>query len=216
MRLFRSAGPAGLVLAAVLAVAACTVPGQPSRAVDLAERAVAPADFPYGAATAVPAAQVPGALADITFRPLRGEVSPPECTPAAVDTGTAQIRVGPGGPAQGTLTTAVVKVTGGLDELEAARRQCPEFTGGATGAQRMSVTPAQARSPEGSDAAVTAAVWTLSVPGGAAATRIDEWIAQRGDIRVYVQNRHPDGELDTAERTATEYLFDTAVRSAFG
>ena len=48
-------------------------------------------------------------------------------------------------------------------------------------------------------------------------TAVTEFVAQRGDVRVYVQNRRSgDAALRADEMDATRTLFDAARASAFG
>ncbi|MFT4088204.1 MAG: hypothetical protein QM658_13855 [Gordonia sp. (in: high G+C Gram-positive bacteria)] len=204
------------VAAAAVVLSACSVAGEPERAVDLHELMVPAADFPYGPATPLPAQAVPGALSDITMRPLRDAVDPARCTPAEVDAPTAQISVGPGGEAHGTLTVLLARSGQSLDEYVQQNIDCAEFLGGSTGNERIATQIVDSPAAAAGQSRAVVLRRTLSVPGSFAATVIDEWMAQRGDVRVYVQNRHTGGALSESEQTSSKALFDAAVQRAFG
>ncbi len=202
----------------VAAAVACSVPGRPIPAADLSERAVPVTDFPYGRATSMSGAAARGVLADITFRPLRGGNDPADCTPAPVDADSAVVRVGPGGAAGGTLTVLLVRATDGFADYVDGARRCGEFAlGGTVG----TVVHTQVRDVD-DDAGIARIDRTVRMgvaqPGFTAPqSAITEWMAQRGDIRVYVHNRRPAdaGELSDGENSATRALFDDARRRAF-
>ncbi|MGB6245587.1 hypothetical protein [Gordonia sp. (in: high G+C Gram-positive bacteria)] len=206
-------------VAVVVAAAACSVPGEAVRPVDLSAKAAPAAAFPYGPGQAIGSAQVAGLLADLTFRPLRGENDPADCTPAPVDTDTAQVRVGPGGTAQGTLTAVVVRTAEPFDDFLGRLRRCPTFTlGGTVG---TTVTTEVAAADAGAGTVEIERRITMGPPpatGGTPPPRtsVTEFVAQRGNLRVYVQNRRAgDGALGAEEMTATRGLFDAARASAF-
>ncbi|NLG48153.1 MAG: hypothetical protein GX543_17050 [Gordonia sp.] len=199
------------VVAAVLA--ACSVPGEPVREVDLAVKA-APSDaFQYGPGLSVPATSV---LTDVTLRPQRAENNPRECTPAPVDPSTAQARVGPGGPAGGTLTAVVVRASDTFDEFVAQVKRCAEFTLGGTVGTTVS-TRVDAEEPAGTIAMERRLLMGPQSPESTPpTTSITEFVAQQGDIRVYVQNRRSgEAALGAEELEATRKLFAAAQASAF-
>lgn len=201
------------VLAA--AVSACSVSGEPVRPPDLSSKAVSNADFPYGPAQQVPAAQVPGVLADITFRPLRGQNNPANCTPAAVDAGTAQVRVGPGGPAGGTLTALVVRSTDDFHAFVEQAERCASFVLGGTLASQIETKTSDLDASNNTvrlDRMIRMGPESTTTPQ----TAVTEFVAQQGDVRVYVQNRRTGtAELGADELAATQKLFEAARRSAF-
>lgn len=201
------------VVAVIAAVTACSVSGEPVRTPDLTSRAT-PADaFPYGPGLPV---QAPGVISDITLRPTRSPNQPVECTPAAVDASTAQVRVGPGGPAGGSLTTMVVSVTESFDDFVAQVKRCDEFTLGGTVGTTVRTTVADG-APDGAIQLERHLVMGPQTPTSTPpTTTITEFVEQRDGVRLYVQNRRSgsaalsDGELD-----ATRTLFDAARRTAF-
>lgn len=212
MRIVLSVTAAAAV--AVLA-AGCSVSGTPKPVADLSRQVVPAAEFPSPGATAVPPAQVPGIVADITLRPLRGDVDPARCTPAAVETGSAEVVVGPGPQPGSTLTEMVVRTSESLSAFASAAKECATFTGGATG--RQVVTTAIVSGPTAQNGADRIQiVRTLASPGAPeSVTTLDQWIAQRGDVRVVVQLRYL-GAADAAARATTAEFFETAVARAFG
>lgn len=212
MRIVLSA--AVLAAAAVLSTA-CAVDGSPRPAPDLSRQAVPAAEFPYPGATRIPAAQVPGIVADITLRPLRGEVDPARCTPAAVDTGSAVAAVGPGPAPGSTLTELVVRTEESLRGFAAAAHDCATFTGGATGAQ--AVTTRVVAEPVGEQGVDRMQVTRTLASAGApeTVTTLDQWIAQRGEVRVVVQLRYL-GVAPAGAHDAAAAFFAAAVERAFG
>ena len=209
-------------MAALLMVAgaasACAVTGEAVPSLDLSSKSVPSSAFPYGPGQPVPSAQVPGILADITFRPLRGENTPADCTPAPVDAPTARVLVGPGGPAQGTLTTMVVRATDSFDDFVARVRRCGEFAlGGTVGTSvATEVTPVDGGVP-GVRLERRIRLGPGAQPAPPPTSSVTEFVAQQGDIRVYVQNRRPGGDdLGAEELGATRTLFDAARTRAFG
>lgn len=201
------------VLAA--AISACSVSGDPVREPDLSSKAVPSASFPYGPGQPIPATQVPGIIADITFRPFQKPNDPADCTPAAVDTPTAQVRVGPGGPAGGTLTAMVVRATDSFDDFLAQAERCSTFILGGSLATQVTTTvtaPGTAGQVQ-LERKIRMGPESASTPQSS----VTEFVAQHGDIRVYVQNRRSGGaDLGTDEMSATQKLFDDAQTSAFG
>ena len=202
------------VVVILAAVTACSVSGEPVRTPDLADRATPSGAFPYGPGLPV---QDPGIVADITFRPMRQKNAPADCTPAEVDRATAQIRVGPGGPAGGTLTTMVVRVTEDFDGFLEQAARCSEFALGGTVGTTVTTTVGE-KSEDGGvrlERRLTMGPSTAdSTPPTASVT---EYVAQQGDVRLYVQNRRSGtADLGDDEATATRMLFDAARKSAFG
>ncbi|MBM7367700.1 hypothetical protein [Gordonia hydrophobica] len=202
------------VAAVVLAVTACSVSGQPVRTPDLSGRA-APADaFPYGPGLPV---QAPGVVSDITFRPLSKPNDPADCTPVAVDAATAQVRVGPGGPAGGTLTAMVVRAADSFDDFVAQAARCGQFALGGTVGTTVSTTVADdGVSGGGVQLERHLVMGPRTETSTPPTTAVTEFVAQRGDIRVYVQNRRSGLDaLGGDELAATRALFDAARASAF-
>ncbi|MFT3715034.1 MAG: hypothetical protein QM774_03550 [Gordonia sp. (in: high G+C Gram-positive bacteria)] len=213
----RVAASAIAVLAAVLVLAGCSAFSSSSTPEDLSGRALAPGDFPFGPANRIPTAQVPGILADITLRPLSGDVDPSRCTPAGVQTGNAVVLVGPGGTdGMSTLTSAVTQTAESFDEFVGAARDCASFRTGATGAQ--TVTTDIVEGPETTDPVPTVHLRrTLASTGDQGPpTVIEEWVAQGGDVRVYVQDRRTGGTMTPDEAQKAEDLFAAARTKAFG
>ncbi len=205
------------VVIAVFAVAAvtagCTTDGTARPVVDLSGRTVPVAEFPFGPATAVPAAQVPGIVSDITLRPLRGDVDPADCTPAGVDVATAVVADGPGPDARGNVTELVATTAETLAELSSAATRCAAFRGGSTGQETVAtqvLAPLETR--DGVDRLRLRR--TLASDGADQVTVLDQWIAQRDGVRVVVQLRHGGAvSQDATDRVAA--FFDTAVAAAF-
>ena len=196
-------------VAIIAAVAsACSVDGQASRSPGLEPKAVAASTFPYGPAVAVPPAQVPGAIADITFRPLHGVNDPADCTPAQLNSDGASIRVGPGGPAGGTLTVLVAHASDDFDSFVTATRNCPDLRLGGTVGTRVATTVL-------SDAGGVIETDRVLANADGPFAHVYGLVAQRGDVRVYVQNRRGTADLSDAERAATRTLFDQATAKAF-
>ncbi|MCF8569656.1 hypothetical protein L5G32_05170 [Gordonia sp. HY002] len=209
MRVVTGVKGAIAVTAVALSVAACSVDGAPARVPDLAPRTVGATAFPYGPGVAVPAAQVPNAVADITFTPLRSQNRPAECTPSQVDVSGAQIRVGPGGQAGGTVTVMLAQVPDTFDDYVAGLRECSDFALGGTVGTRV-VTDVGTVADDTVESGRT-----LSADGVPYA-RVYEIVGQHGDLRVYVQNRFSGNDLGPDERAATRNLFDSAYTTAFG
>lgn len=206
------------VVIACLAVAAvtsaCTVDGGARPGVDLSGRVVPVTDFPFGPATAVPAAQVPGIVSDITLRPLRGAVDPADCTPAGVDAATAVVADGPGPDGQGNVTELVAATGESLAESSSAALRCPSFRGGATGREQVATrVPEPAERRDGIDRMRLQR--TLTGEGDGHTTVLDQWIAQRAGVRVVVQLRHAGTASAQAQARVAEF-FETAVARAFG
>lgn len=196
--------------AIALAVAACTVDGDPVRVADLGPRVVDSAAFPYGPSTAVPEAQVPNAVADITFTPLSSSNRPAGCTPDRVDSADAQIGVGPGGAAGGTLTVMLAHVSDTLDDYAAMLRDCADFGLGGTVGTRVTTVVGTVHG----DYVESARTLTNA---GSQYARVYEIVGQEGGVRLYVQNRFAgDTELTPDEEAATRALFDAAKKKAFG
>ena len=111
----------------------------------------------------------------------------------------------------------------GIRHPETGRRSVPPggargrvpVTGGATG--RQVVTTAIVSGPTAQNGADRIQiVRTLASPGAPeSVTTLDQWIAQRGDVRVVVQLRYL-GAADAAARATTAEFFETAVARAFG
>ncbi|ALG84639.1 hypothetical protein ACH46_09195 [Gordonia phthalatica] len=201
------------VAAMLTAVTACSVSGDPVRTPDLSARIVPSDAFPYGPGLPV---QDPGIVSDITFRPVRQNNRPDDCTPVAVDAATAQVRVGPGGPAGGSLTVLVVRAADSFDDFVAQATRCEKFALGGT----VGTTVVTAVGDDAPDGALRLERQIIMGPQTAESTpptsSITEYVAQRGDIRVYVQNRRRGTEaLSDAELAATRTLFVTARKAAF-
>lgn len=201
-----------VALGVALLACGCTTSGNPRATPDLAAKALPASEFGPGA-TVVPPEQVPSIVADITLRPVDGEVTPAHCTPAAVDTDTAAVVFAPG-PAEGsTMTEMVARTEESLDDLARAASECAAFRGGSTGqldvATRVVVPPAES----GGVQRMTL-IRTLTSPGNDSVTTAEQWIAQRGDVRVLVQLRYLGAVGDDA-KAAAQKLFDAAVRHAF-
>ncbi|WP_040510524.1 hypothetical protein [Gordonia soli] len=206
-----------------LLVAGCSVNGDPvGDESDLTARAVAASSFPSGPATRVPTPAVKDALADITGRPLRGDVSPAGCTPGAMRTESATVLVGasPQAGGVGTLTSAVVGTDESLADLTATARRCPVVTLGAGGGATTRVSTEVAPAPPTVDGVETTALRRSLQTGGDAAplvTTVTLLIAQRDDVRVYVEERHQGAAPLTEEAgAALDRLFTASVSAAFG
>lgn len=201
------------VVAVALLAAGCSVSGSPQPVPDYSPLLLPGDRFPHGPGTAVPAPQVPGAVADITLRPLSGEVAPPECTPAAVDTSTAAVIVGPGPGEGSTLTELVVRTGESLDSAAAAARDCPVFTSGATGNQEVRTEVIDA--PHDDDGVQRMHLTrTLTSPGSQTSVVLEQWIGQRDAVRVVVQLRSIE-PMAAPERQAAEDFFSAAIAHAF-
>lgn len=173
-----------------------------------------PEAYPAGPATEVPTQQIPGIVADVTLRPIRGDVTPPECTPEAVQTDTAVAAAGPG-PGQGsTLTELIVGVDSSLAELAAAAERCPSFAGGATGNQEVATTIAEPPT-EADGVSQLRLVRTLGTGDPQSQTVMEQWVAQRDGIRLMVVLRQL-GPVSDSDRQVTQTFFDSAVAHAFG
>ncbi len=197
-----------VVAAAVLAaVTACTVDGDPERAPDLSDRVVHAESFPYGPGTPVPASALPGAVADVTFRPLRSSNDPEDCTPAPVDVAGAHAVVGPGGAAGGTLTVLLTRASDSRDDFVA--RLCSTFRLGGT----VGTTVSSSVQDPHADPLITRRDLASN---GTAYAHVYEIVRQQGSVRLYVQNRYPAAVLSPEEMAATTSLFDAASKAAFG
>ncbi|GEE02596.1 hypothetical protein nbrc107696_30420 [Gordonia spumicola] len=195
-----------VAVAVLSVVTACSVDGDAVREPDLSGRLIAGSSFPYGPGTAVPAVALPGAISDVTFRPLRSANTPSDCTPAAIDTDGAEAIVGPGGPAGGTLTVLLARTTDSFDDFRA--RQCASFVvGGTVG------TTITTRTTDDDGRIVNER--DLSANGTTYA-HVYELVRQEGSVRLYVQNRYGAATLSDAERAATRTLFADAAARAFG
>ncbi|MGO3328155.1 hypothetical protein [Gordonia sp. (in: high G+C Gram-positive bacteria)] len=194
--------------AVALSVLACSVDGDPVRVPDLAPRTVDASAFPYGPGVAVPDAQIHNAVADITFTPLRSQNQPAECTPAPVDVSGAQVRVGPGGPAGGTVTVMLARAPNTFDDYVTGLRECPDFELGGTVGTRVLTNV-------GSVAEDTVESGRTLSTDGRPYSRVYELVAQRDGVRLYVQNRFSGDELGADERSAMRNLFETAYAKAF-
>ncbi|WP_341257565.1 hypothetical protein [Gordonia malaquae] len=197
----------GVVAVAVLVgTTACGVDGGAVREPDLSTKVVEVSAFPYGPATAVPQAGVPGAIADITFRPLRAVNDPEECTPAPVDGDSAHVVVGPGGPAGGTLTVMVARASDSRADF--VDGICQTFRLGGTVGTTITTTV---------DTSTGVIVNRRDlVANGTAYAHVYELVRQEGSTRLYVQNRYPSATLSADEEAATRALFDAASTAAFG
>ncbi|WP_244945797.1 hypothetical protein [Gordonia zhaorongruii] len=202
------------VVAATVATG-CSVDGAAERVPDLNAKAVDSSAFPFGPATQVPPAQLPGAIADVTFLPLRARNEPDECTPSPVSAEGAALRVGPGGLAGGTLSVLVARASGGFHEYVDRLRSCPDFLlGGTVGTHVTTQIIDSGKAIEAGDGAVQSDRTLRN--GETAYAYVYELVAQQGDVRVVVQNRRPGRELGAPDRSATRELFDAATTRAFG
>ena len=202
------------VVAVALLAAGCSISGTGQAVPDYTSLLLPGDSYPDGPGVQVPAPQVPGAVADITLRPMSGEVVPAECTPAAVDTETAAVMVGPGPTPGSTLTELVVRTGESVDGLAAAARDCPVFTSGATGNQEVRTElTGDPRSDGGVDQLHLTR--TLTTAGSPTSVTLEQWVAQRGSTRVVVQVRSMEPVGD-AQRQSAEEFFAAAIDRAFG
>ncbi|QRY64605.1 hypothetical protein JVX90_06925 [Gordonia sp. PDNC005] len=193
-------------MAVLAGVTACGVDGGAVREPDLSTKVVEVSAFPYGPATAVPESGVPGAIADITFRPLRVANDPQECTPAPVDVGSAHVVVGPGGPAGGTLTVMVARASDSRADF--VDGICETFRLGGTVGTTVTTTV---------DTSTETIVNRRDlITNGTAYAHVYELVRQEGSTRLYVQNRYPSASLSADEEAATRTLFEAASAAAFG
>ncbi|MBT0567921.1 hypothetical protein [Williamsia sp. CHRR-6] len=179
--------------------------------------ALSPTDFP----SSYPAVRLSGApaaeaMADVTGRPLAGQVDPETCLPQQVPSGVddAVVLVGQSA-AQANLTVITVRVSVALAELSAQVARCATYTvidGPARSAVRMEALPP---SPVASDAtlAYRRTLRSSTAPSAPVQT-MTTLVAQNADIRVYVEYRSvgsgpPDG-------AALDELFTAAVSRARG
>ncbi|MCF8588109.1 hypothetical protein [Gordonia liuliyuniae] len=197
-----------VVAAIALSTVACSVDGDAVRVPDLAPRTVASDAFPFGPATTVPAAQVPNAVADITFTPLRSQNQPADCTPSRVEAQSAQVRVGPAGASGGTMTVMLTRASDTFDDYVTGLRECSDFVLGGTVRTRVTTNI-------GSVADDTVVSGRTLSSNGVPYARVYEMVAQRADLRLYVQNRYAGHDFSAAERSATRELFDSAYETAF-
>ncbi|MFT3662618.1 MAG: hypothetical protein QM809_14930 [Gordonia sp. (in: high G+C Gram-positive bacteria)] len=209
MRIVWSAAAALCV--AVLATG-CTTTGGPRSVPDLSAKALPAAEFGTGAMV-VASGQIPNIVSDITLRPVRGDVVPARCTPAGVDDDTAVVVFAPGPTETSTLTELVARTDESLDDLARAATGCATFRGGATGQLEVASTVVDPPGESGGVARMRLRR-SLRSPGIETVTTLDQWIAQRDDLRVLVQLRATGPVPDTAHETAAA-LFETAVRRAF-
>lgn len=214
-------GPGALVFLAILAVG-CSVDGEATAggSADLSARAVAPSDFPGATATRLPAPAVPGALADLTGRPLHGTVTPPDCTSRGVPSDGAVVLVGPDpATSTATFTAAVVHADVPLDQVTGLARRCPRtITGSAPTAVTITSTEVLP-APQRSGLSTAALRRTLATGGSASplVTGTTSVIAQRDGIRVIVEYRHQGaGRMSADAGASLDALFDSAVEAAFG
>ncbi|AZG44173.1 hypothetical protein [Gordonia insulae] len=211
-----------VLAAACLVIAGCTVDGQASAgAVDLSPRAVPSTDFPGGSASRVPPPAVPGALADLTGRPLHGSVIPAQCTPAAVSADGAAVLVGPDPAAStATFTEAIVHADVPLDEVTALARRCPRTASGSSPTAMSAVITEVLPAPRRSGVATGAERRQLTTGGtgsSAITTSTTTLLAQRDGVRVIVEYRHQGAAPMSAQAGARlDALFSRAVDAAFG
>ncbi|MEE4022852.1 hypothetical protein V1Y59_07165 [Gordonia sp. PKS22-38] len=187
---------------------------------DLSPLAVAPADFPAGTATRLPAPAVPAALADLTGRPLHGSVDPADCTPHEVPADGAAILVGPDpATSTATFTAAVVHVDDRLAEVTELAGRCPRTTTGAAPTATSTVLTEVMPAPDRGSVDTSALRRRLTTGGGEAPliTATTTLLAQQDGIRVIVEYRQQGAGPMTAETGAElDALFDRAVTAAFG
>ncbi|MFW0797367.1 hypothetical protein AAFP30_26415 [Gordonia sp. CPCC 205515] len=212
-----------VVLAACLAAMACTtVDGNAvAGSSDLSAKSVAADVFPAGA-TRVPTPAVPGALADITGRPLHGTVTPADCTPPAVPSAGAVVFVGPDpATSTATFTTAVVHADQSLDDVVNQARRCPRFVSGASPTASSLVTTDVLPAPKVAGSVRTGA-WQRQVTTGATGssamvTATKLLMAQRNGVRVLVEYRQQGSDpISSAASGQLNALFGNAVEAAFG
>lgn len=202
------------VVAVVLFASACSVSGTAEPEPDYRALLVPADSFPAGAATPVPEPAVPGAVSDITLRPLRGDVDPADCTPVAVDVETAAILVGPGPTDGSTLTEMIVRTPESASDLAAAVRDCSVFRAGATGQQEVRSELSGQPESDG-DLTSLALTRTLRSPGSETVTTVAQWVAQRGQVRLVVQLRMLGTPSAADTRMAADF-FAHARAQAFG
>ncbi|MFZ2512665.1 MAG: hypothetical protein WAW85_16410 [Gordonia sp. (in: high G+C Gram-positive bacteria)] len=201
-------------LAVALLTASCSLAGTP-RTLDYASRLL-PADaFPTGPATLIPAAQLPGIVADLTLRPLSGEVNPARCTPPAVQTDTAVAAAGPGPSPGATLTQLVVSAEDSLESFAAATAQCPSFRAGATGNQVVTTMITEEPVATGLNNALTRMRLVRTLGAGNTQTVMEQWLAQQGEVRLMVVVRQL-GSVSDADRQIAQAFFDRAVAHVYG
>lgn len=204
---------ASALLAAIVLATGCNPAGPVRPAADLSPHAVSASEFPFGPGTAVPAPQVPGIVADITLRPLRGAVEPADCTPVGVDAASATVIDGPGPIPASNLTELVAATGESLVDFAAAATRCATFRGTSPVADTVATTIVAPLSESDGVARIQVSR-TLTPPSADRVTVLDQWIAQRGDLRVVVQLRH-SGALTEEARATVAGFFDTAVERAF-
>ncbi|WP_162141328.1 hypothetical protein [Gordonia hirsuta] len=191
----------------------CSVSGTPQAAPDHAALLLPADSFPGGAGTTVPDAQIPGIIADVTQRPLRGEVDPAECTPPQVHAAGAAAVVGPASAGGATLTELVVEAPDSLERFATVTSACNTFRSGATGNQEVSTT-VTAQPLERDGVSRMQLTRTLRSAGADTTTDLEDWIAQRGRTRLIVQLRG-QGPASDNDRQAAQTFFDEAVTHAF-
>ncbi len=200
--------------AVALLATGCSLSGTPQTAPDYAPLLLPVDAFPAGPASIVPAAQVPGIVADVTVRPLNGQVDPAECTPPAVQTVGAAAAVGPGPSSGSTLTELVAGADDSLESFAAAAAACPAFRGGATGNQQVTTTISEEPVTTGLGDRLTHMRLVRTLAVGDTQTVMEQWIAQRGGVRLMVVLRQL-GPVSAADRQIAQTFFDTAVIHAF-
>lgn len=215
-----------LLATTLVSLSACGVDGEATAAADLTSRAVDASDFPGGPASRVPTPAVRDALADLTGRPTRGNVLPPECTPAAVsaDGAVVLVRIAQGGGSGGSAayTSALVHADHDLRSVLDKARRCPATTSGtvptAMSLVRTEVLQRPATPVLGVSTGSLRRLVTTGGPGPSALTTTTALrMAQKDGVRVLVEFRHPgDRPESPAELARLNTLFDKAIRAAFG
>lgn len=206
------------MLGACVLVGACSVDGDAvAGRPDLAPRGLTAADFGSGAAAPIPPPAVGDALADVIGRASApgAAVTPPGCAPAPIDSAGAYAILGPGRADRSTLTAAIAYADESLDAVAERVRRCPTYT---TTLSQVAVTEQPAPpAPEGVQTMAIARTITTGGPGAEMVTSTLTLIAQRDDVRIYVDYRRPGAEPVTPEAGADlDALFTKAVAAAFG
>lgn len=212
---------------AAIAVVSCTVDGQASAPEDLTAKSVSAADFPAGASR-VPPPAVPGAMADITGRPLHGTLEPAGCTPKPVEDAVVWVGMDPG-TQDATFSSAVAHAGSPLQQLTAQAARCTSYTSGAMPTASTRWTSTLGAAPSVPSGVTGATIERTGITGGISAgsvtvpmpnsmtTRTRTLLAQRDATRVYVEYRwHSAAPLPATQRQQLDTLFARAVAAAFG
>ncbi|WP_308192431.1 hypothetical protein [Gordonia sp. 'Campus'] len=213
---------AACVVAATIVVSGCAVSGDPvASSPDMSTLSVKAQDFPAGASP-IPPSAVANALADVTGAPMPAqtntEVSPPECTPAAVSADGAVAFLGPGPGERATLTTIVAGVDAPLDELVEQAKRCPTITTSTYGASSTITTEVLPPSAVLGEVDTATIRRTIVTGGGVPSTTSTlALVGQHDDVRVYAEYRWPAaGPVSPEAAGALDELFTKATAAAFG